>query len=199
MNGFVDDPFISALFDQPVLVWSLAISAAIFVIAIGLGAYFKLRNRANFHQSKRDLLEDSQADDDYKEAQSSSNDLTGTNESPVNLSRMELNSEQFETDEELLSAEKAGGIKMESAVSMSESDLPAGVVEVTNDDAPKEDNTESGGSDSSKSDLANIFEEEIIVDPHLQAMRDNLPNINIFKLKEDTQLVISQLLERETA
>lgn len=192
MNGYTDDPLISSLLNQPIIVWSLVISATIFVLAIGLATIFKLRNRAKLRQAEKLAAENT-----AKEAHAAAKEQTGNIGDQANPSRLDIDSGESVTQDDTLVSETSGTRTLATAVSGNEAKYPAQIVGVTNTDVEK-GNAESEEPDSSKSALASIFEDEIIVDLHIQALRDNLPDIDMSKLQEDAQLVISRFLERGT-
>jgi hypothetical protein len=188
MNGFMDDPLISSLLNQPIIIWSLVISASIFVIALLLSAVFKLRNGFKLRQAEK-LAAETKA----KEAEDAAKELIA--EKHADLSQLKID-EQTTAEDNSINSGEIGGLAVQTAVAGKESDAPAQFVEVAGTDEGKE-NADSSESDEAKSALADIFQNEIIVDPLIQAMRDNLPAIEMSTLLKEIQLVNTQLRERE--
>lgn len=187
MTDVAGSSFTDLLINQPILVWSLAGGISILVVAGFLSLFLSVRSRAQQKQTEKEAAEEAllaevesvhtAVSELQTIAEDDEPDEKGTAVYQASIETVTLGSDGEE------GAETANFVQTGPA----EGDQAAAVTE--------EKSHESEGEEE-VSELASLFEVETIIDPHVQALRDNLPAVSIKQLLTDIQSISAQLQER---
>jgi hypothetical protein len=166
------------LINQPVLVWSLAGGLSILVIAAFLSIFLALRNRAQ-KKKAASIAAQPERQSQSEEIDTIVSELKMVAEEETPLITVESGEETAVKNVATLGASAAAD-GAESFVQLN----PGGESTTTQDVL-----SESG----EKNELAALFEDDVIVDPYVQALRDNLPSITLEQLLTNIRSVSSEL------
>lgn len=193
-----DSSFTDLLINQPVLVWSLAGGIAILVIAGFLALFLSVRKKAQQKQSTQSTKQSRQQSDvgemaavlseikQAAEVKTPAQTKKGSKQTAVAAPTDTSPPETADSDSFLLmGAEDTAAI--ENAV------LDIDPIEGEEASAEGEPTAEE------KNELAALFQDDAVVDPHIQAMRDNLPAITIDELLTHVRAVAKEMQEKINA
>lgn len=191
MNEAASSSFTDLLVNQPILVWSLAGGIAILVIAGFLSVFLAVRSRSQKRKAELDSLAATRkkADEmgvakaavtELKELQEEREDEeegTAVYQAPIETVTLGIDGEE--------NCEAANFVQTGAGDS---GEAMAVAVEKSYDNASEAD-----------SDLAALFTADVVVDPHLQALRDNLPEVSIEDLLSNIRSVSTELQKHVNA
>ena len=187
MTEVASNSFADLLVNQPLLIWSLAGGISILVIAGFLSLLLSVRSRAQKKEAEKTAANENRLAENavVQAAVSELQTLVEEDESDEDgkaaglppIEKVALGSEG-EEDAETASFVQTGGLENGQAAAVTE-----------------EQSYQSGGEEE-VNELAALFEVEVIVDPHLQALRDNLPEVSLEQLLTDIRSISGQLQER---
>ena len=191
MTEAAGSSFTDLLVNQPILVWSLAGGVSILVIAGFLSLFLSVRSRAQKKQAQNDAIDEARLAEAKRvqtavselqtlaeeETDDDDDDQTAVSAAQAPIERVTLGGEGEE------GAESATFVETATAGTSG----PAAVVE---------ENPNGIGDQGDENGLAALFSADVIVDPHLQSLRDNLPEVSIEELLTNIRSVTTQLQER---
>ena len=198
-----DSSFTDLLINQPVLVWSLAGGISILVIAGFLALFLSVRKKA---QQKKSVQNTKQA-----RQQSNANEMSkvlaeigkvAEEKAPVTA--------KGKGQQNIVPTLTTANDVPSPETAVSGSFLPmdaneAAVIEnavldidpIEGEALPEENESEPVVEE--QNELAALFQADVTVDPHIQALRDNLPAISIDELLANVRAVSQELQEKINA
>lgn len=199
MTNAAGTSFTDLLINQPILVWSLAGGLAILVIAGFLSIFLTLRSRFK----KKKVVQEAtkvQRQAEAKKIKAAVSELKSLSDDKS--AAKEASDRQPDIDK-ATGASNGAQTSEKNSFLQTNTDSGSEPGESSGNEDPLEDGEAGSGieeeAEEEQNELAALFQTDVIIDPHLQALRDNLPAITIDELLTNIRSVSSELREHINA
>ena len=218
MSDPATSSFTDLLVNQPVLVWSLAGGISILVIAGFLSLFLSVRKRAQQNKAEQEALRaknqsnGDKIDTAVAELKTFANEAgsAGPKENRKADKKGAPSAETVTIPDEAASEDGAATAQVHETAEFSGGSLFTAEQiaqsggELVDDDEEldaidDQESEETEHTEEEQNELAALFQDDIIIDPYVQALRDNLPAITIDQLLTNIRSVSSELREKINA